>query len=211
MKRGAFIVFEGIDRCGKSTQIKKLADYLTERGHNIVCMRFPERSTPIGQTIDAYLKNTTELDDKTLHQMFCKNRWEFNDSILRDLTQGKTIIADRYAYSGVAYSAAKGIDLEWCKEGDIGLTAPDKVFFMDMDVLAATKRGNYGEERYEKREFQEKVRNVFHSLAKESNWFKVDATLPMDEIHDIIRKEALTTMESSANSPINKLWTKSSS
>lgn len=43
------------------------------------------------------------------------------------LNSGKTIVADRYAFSGVAYTSAKGIDLEWCKEGDTGLPAPDKV------------------------------------------------------------------------------------
>jgi dTMP kinase len=101
-------------------------------------MRFPERSTPIGQKINAYLTNATELNDKTLHELFCQNRydfqiqfqpnrWEFKDTILDHLNSGRTIVADRYAFSGVAYSSAKGIDLEWCKQGDAGLPAPDKV------------------------------------------------------------------------------------
>lgn len=50
------------------------------------------------------------------------------DNILSLLKSGKTLIVDRYAYSGVAFSAAKGLPLEWCKSPDEALPAPDKVF-----------------------------------------------------------------------------------
>jgi len=48
---------------------------------------------------------------------------------------------DRYAYSGVAFSAAKGLSLQWCKNPDEGLPAPDLVIFMDLDVEESKKRG----------------------------------------------------------------------
>ena len=70
------------------------------------------------------------------------------------------MVVDRYAYSGVAYSAAKGIpgmELDWCKAPDKGLPAPDKVFYLQLDHATAAARGGYGEERYEKQAFQEKV------------------------------------------------------
>jgi dTMP kinase len=81
-------------------------------------------------------------------------------ALLKALASGTTVVVDRYAYSGVAYSAAKdipGMDLEWCKAPDKGLPAPDKVFYLQLDQAEAAARGGYGEERYEKQAFQEKV------------------------------------------------------
>ena len=62
---------------------------------------------------------------------------------------------DRYAFSGVAFSAAKSeMDLEWCRQPDRGLPRPDIVFFLDVSGEEAQRRGGYGEERYERKEFQ---------------------------------------------------------
>jgi dTMP kinase len=75
-KRGCFILFEGVDRCGKTTQAKRLVDTLTQRGQGTVFMRFPDRETAIGSQIDAYLRNAAELDDHAVHLLFSANRWE---------------------------------------------------------------------------------------------------------------------------------------
>ncbi len=87
-----------------------------------VLLRFPERSTPIGGKINEYLQKTgpSDLDAATLHQLFSDNRREFADAIKSDLASGKTVIADRYSFSGVAYSTAKGLDFEECKKADSG-------------------------------------------------------------------------------------------
>lgn len=66
-------------------------------------------------------------------------------------------MVDRYAYSGVAFTAAKGapgLDRAWCMAPDAGLPAPDAVFFLNLTVEQAAARGGYGEERYEKADFQ---------------------------------------------------------
>ncbi len=75
---------------------------------------------------------------------------------------------DRYAYSGVAFSAAKGVsgmDLTWCAQPDAGLPAPDAVFFMDIPVDKAAARAGFGGERYENPVFQKVVREKFDMLA----------------------------------------------
>ncbi|CAM0137592.1 unnamed protein product [Umbelopsis sp. WA50703] len=77
------------------------------------------------------------------------------------LLSGTTLVVDRYAYSGVAFTAAKGLDISWCKNPDIGLLTPDLVLFLDLPIESAEKRGGFGEERYEKRDMQIKVRELF--------------------------------------------------
>lgn len=80
--------------------------------------------------------------------------------LLAALACGTTLVVDRYAYSGVAYSAAKGaqgMDLDWCRAADAGLPAPDLVVFLHISREAAAARAGFGEERYEKQEFQDKV------------------------------------------------------
>mmetsp|Transcript_67105 Transcript_67105/g.92821 ORF Transcript_67105/g.92821 Transcript_67105/m.92821 type:complete len:87 (+) Transcript_67105:132-392(+) len=85
--------------------------------------------------------------------LFAINRWEEKDQVLQWLRQGTNVVCDRYAYSGVAYTAAKGIDFEWCKNGDKGLLKPDLVIDIDVSVDTIKQRGGFGEERYEKIEF----------------------------------------------------------
>ena len=59
--------------------------------------------------------------------------------------------------------------MDWCKNPDIGLPRPDLVIYLDISVEDSMKRGQFGEERYEKEDFQHKVTRVFHQL-KEDNW-----------------------------------------
>ena len=69
------------------------------------------------------------------------------------------MILDRYCYSGVAYSSAKGLSLDWCKNSDIGLPKPDIVFYLNISEQDGSRRKDFGDEIYEKVEFQEKVRH----------------------------------------------------
>jgi dTMP kinase len=117
-RRGAFIVLEGCDRSGKSTQSTLLVDALTAAGiparrvcfpgtTSFVPLTWTDRSTPIGQMINGYLAQSTEMDDRAVHLLFSANRWEAIPAIRTALLAGETVVADRYAYSGVAFSAAK--------------------------------------------------------------------------------------------------------
>ena len=107
MKRGYFIVFEGCDHSGKTTQSK----LLSESGifKNVTTMTFPDRTTLIGSMINNYLQKSTKLNDKAIHLLFSANRWEKESKINELLNNGTTIICDRSSYSGIAYSVAKGL------------------------------------------------------------------------------------------------------
>lgn len=109
IKRGAMIVIEGADRVGKSTHAAKLADALSISGQKVELIKFPERTTAIGQLINQYLKNEKQLEDHVIHLLFSANRWEFSEHMKNALASGTTLIVDRYAFSGAAYSASKAV------------------------------------------------------------------------------------------------------
>ena len=74
--RGAFILFEGVDRSGKTTQCKRLVEHLKSQDTPVEFMRFPDRTTAIGKMINSYLTGAAELDDHAVHLLFAANRWE---------------------------------------------------------------------------------------------------------------------------------------
>ena len=149
--RGAFILLEGVDRCGKTTQSQRLLNRLLAAGCAAVAMRFPDRTTATGSIINNYLQTPShQLDDRAIHLLFSANRWEAASALAEHLRQGTTVVCDRYAYSGVAFSAAKVdangdsiLDLEWCQAPDRGLPAPDCVIFLDLTVEDAELRGGW--------------------------------------------------------------------
>lgn len=81
---------------------------LNHVGKKVMYMNFPNRSTDCGQLINAFLTNQQDFDQETIHLLFTMNRWESKKQMERLLTEGTSLIVDRYSYSGVAYSAAKG-------------------------------------------------------------------------------------------------------
>lgn len=110
--------------------------------------------------------------------------------MIKELEAGTTIICDRYAFSGIAFSTAKSspppsssssssspqttsasssstLTYEWCRAPDRSLPAPDLVLFLDITPEAQAARGGYGQERYEKAELQRRVREVFRRIASE--------------------------------------------
>ncbi|XP_066400475.1 thymidylate kinase-like [Miscanthus floridulus] len=202
--RGALVVLEGLDRSGKSSQCARLLSFLKGKGYDAEGWRFPDRATSVGQMISAYLANESQLDDKTIHLLFSANRWEKRALMESKLVSGTTLIVDRYSYSGVAFSAAKGLDIEWCKAPENGLIAPDLVIYLDVQPEKAAERGGYGGERYEKIEFQKKVAEHYHSL-RDSTWKAVDGSLPMETVEEKLRDLATSCIQECQGNPLTNL------
>jgi dTMP kinase len=116
------------------------------------------------------------------------------------LNSGVNVICDRYWYSGVAYSVAKGLDFNWCRSPDIGLPVPDLVIFLALDAEIASTRGitpltegDYGLERFEKVPLQKKVQEIFMKI-KDESWFVVDASKDVEEVSLTIMSQILTVL-----------------
>ena len=160
-KRGRLIVFEGGDRTGKTTQTKLLVNFLADKKIPSERMVFPDRSTGIGRVLDSYLTSSEEVDEHAIHLLFVANRWEKAPLIIAMLDKGKTVVLDRYSFSGVAYSP--GLDFGWCLSCEEGLPKPDLIFYLSMPAGAETRPG-FGDERHESAEFQSKVAAVYEKL-----------------------------------------------
>ncbi|GBE86321.1 thymidylate kinase [Sparassis latifolia] len=211
--RGTFIAIEGLDRSGKSTQTTLLAERLQRAGVETKFIKFPDRSTPIGKMIDAYLSSQTELDDHAIHLLFSANRWELASSIENALRAGTTVICDRYAFSGIAFSAAKaleGLSYEWCRAPDVYLPAPDATLFLNVSLAAAAARGGYGKERYETEDVQARVRAVFDRIGAEVEeaegmWITIDADASTEEVAQAVWEFA-EPFSHGTQLPLRRLW-----
>ncbi|ELK14418.1 thymidylate kinase isoform X2 [Pteropus alecto] len=208
-RRGALIVLEGVDRAGKSTQSRKLVEALRAAGHCAELLRFPERSTEIGKLLSSYLEKKREVEDHSVHLLFSANRWEQVPLIKEKLGQGVTLVVDRYAFSGVAFTSAKeNFHLDWCKQPDVGLPKPDLVVFLQLQLAVAAARGEFGRERYENRAFQERVLQRFHQLMRDPalNWKVVDASRSIEDVHEEIRVLSEDIIWAATQQPLGELW-----
>lgn len=222
--RGAFILLEGVDRCGKTTQCSLLLKHLLSLSIAAVAIRFPDRTTSIGQLINGYLASGDNLDDRAVHLLFSANRWEAASKFTKELAKGTTVVCDRYAYSGVAFSSAKtredrqfdhveDLSIDWCKAPDAGLPAPDAVIFLDLSPEESETRGGYGGERYEKRDLQRRVRQRFAELQamdeKEQTvpWHVINAAQTIEQVQSEINVIVHDTIQRVAQgAPLKKMF-----
>lgn len=128
------------------------------------------------------------------------------------LAMGTTVVADRYAFSGIAFSAQKSpllnLTYEWCRAPEIGLPAPDLTLFLDVKPEIAMQRGGYGEERYEKQEVQMRVRQIFERIGKEigtSRWAVIDAGQDRDKVADDIWNSVMPVL-GDTHELVTRLW-----
>lgn len=138
--------------------------------------------------------------------------WACSKSIQDSLESGATVICDRYAFSGIAFSAAKnaaGMSYEWCRGPDITLPAPDITLFLAVSPEQQRARGGFGEERYEKADFQERVEHVFERIGVElgdgSRWFAVDADQGKEEVAQEVWR-LVQPLSKGTDKPVGRLW-----
>ena len=214
--RGLLIVFEGLDKSGKTTQSKLLCEALNAKSYPSESWRYPDRNTSIGKLINSYLCKQIDLEDHAVHLLFSANRWESVDLMRQKLNNGINLIVDRYAYSGIAYTAAKtGFDFDWCKQCDTGLPKPDLVCFMDNKSLCLDVRDTYGEERYEKNDFQKLVYENFKKFFDfdgdglvRNDLLVLNAKDSIQSLHENILENVLEVVKKQQTNltPLNTLW-----
>lgn len=167
---GLFIVLEGIDGTGKSTQAQLLAEWFRAQGREVVASREPTDG-PWGRQIRATAASGRLAPEEEL-ELFLKDRREHVEQLIAPaLAAGKVVILDRYYFSTMAYQGARGFDpAEIRARNEAFAPRPDLLVILDLDVETALSRiGARGDtaNEFEKRDALARCREIFLSLKDE--------------------------------------------
>lgn len=186
-----FIVIEGIDGTGKSTQAKKLAAHYESLGRKVTLSREPTDG-PWG----TLLRNSAEtgrLSPEEELDAFLKDRKQHVEELIRPaLAAGHVVILDRYFFSTMAYQGARGFDpQEIRKANEAFAPLPDVLLILDLDLDTALERiGSRGDtaNEFEQRSNLAKCREIFLSLKDQPYAKLIDANASMDKVASEILK-----------------------
>ena len=143
------IVLEGLDGAGKSTQVKRLMEYLTQRCGSLEYIHFPRYEAPVyGDLITRFLKgefgSIEAVHPQLVALLFAEDRHGAAPAMRQALKEGKTVLLDRYVYSNIAYQCAKLKDVQergklrdWIfntEYGNFELPKPDLNLFLDVPI-----------------------------------------------------------------------------
>jgi len=173
MRKGCFIVFEGIDGSGKSEQYRRLTAKLNE-DYSVIATREPTKKTEIGNLINRVLYENTKVSEETLALLFAADRVEHTKKkIIPALQKNKIVISDRYVYSSIAYQT-KGmsieLDMDWVSKINRYAIKPDVVVYLDIKAETGQNRLSNGQLRigdhtyFENIIKQENIRSVYYSI-----------------------------------------------
>lgn len=196
---GRFIVLEGGDGAGKSTQQRLLGQWLESAGHDVVLTREPG-GTPLGLAVREVLLHGEHVAPRAEALLFAADRAHHVATLVRPaLERGAVVVGDRYLYSSVAYQGAgrrapaeqiRDLSL-WATEG----LEPDLVILLDLDPADGRERVGRGEaapDRLEREDadFHEAVRRQFLGMAAEDpdRFLVLDAAAPPREVHERVRE-----------------------
>ena len=208
---GLFITFEGPDGSGKTTQIKLLADYLREMGHDVLLTREPG-GTPIGDQIRDVLHDTKNVEMTSVSEflLYSASRAQLvRQAIKPHLARGGTVVSDRFADSSMAYQGyGRQLDLD-----TIGSTtqfatdglAPHLTIYLDLPVDVGIRRkqtahaAQSGElNRLDRQtiDFHHRVRDGYLKMAQAEphRWMVIDAMQAIDDTQRAIRERLETVL-----------------
>ncbi|NHZ85106.1 MAG: dTMP kinase [Planctomycetia bacterium] len=197
--KSKFITFEGIDGCGKSTQVKMLVEKLEQLNMDVITIREPG-GTRISESIRDILlyRDTHELDERTESLLMTASRAQLTkERILPALNNGTWVIADRYADSTLAYQGGgRKVDVEWLEKLNKFATfdtVPDLTFFIDISPNEGIRRQKTKQDRIEQAgiDFQSRTREQYLKLAEKysNRIIVISGQEDINTIHNNIWKE----------------------
>lgn len=192
-KGTCFIVIEGIDGTGKTTQARLLADELKKRGKVVLLTKEPTNDTEPGKKLRQALRKEISLTEKEFQILFTEDRLEHVEKIIvPSLRKGSTVVSDRYAFSTIAYGS-RGCDPVWLTKINEDFPLPDITLLIEIPLEESIKRiGKRGEEAqvYEEKEKLKHILNAYRKLTKTFPGFKIiDGSGTIQETHKKIMHE----------------------
>ncbi|MDD3685313.1 MAG: dTMP kinase [Bacteroidales bacterium] len=222
----AFIVIEGLDGAGKSTQVEMLKNYLANEGRKSEFIHFPTSDSPVfGDMIARFLRGEfgglKDVNPYLVALLFAGDRYNLGTQIRTWLTEGKTVINDRYVYSNIGFQCAKMNSTEaadelfdWIFDLEFNyfkIPKPDLSIFLDVPFSFTEKRLTSAREGSDRDylqgktdiheadlNFQKTVRETYlKAVEKDENFIRINCAdennnmLPAAKISELITKELI--------------------
>ncbi len=195
---GFFILFEGIEGCGKTTQARMLARRLSKSVSPATFVQEPG-GTATGKAVRRLLKHRIEVQMNPVTELllFAASRAQLVEEIIRPaLNEDCVVVCDRYVQSTLAYQGyGRELDLQMVqKVNDVATRglSPDLIILLDLDVERGLQRKGEAAatDRFEREdvEFHSRVRGGYLEMARSDpeRWFVIDANKPRERIHDTV-------------------------
>ncbi len=185
MSRGVFLVFEGIDVSGKSTQAQRVAAQRHAR------FTFEPGDTPFGRELRHWvLDATTPMAPATEALVMLSDRSHHVRSVIEPtLAEGRSVVSDRYFASTLAYQGyGRGVDLDLLRaatELAIGSCRPTLTILLDLPLdVVNERRAHDAKDRFEKEDlaFHQRVREGYLELAADASWVVLDGSRTEEEV-----------------------------
>lgn len=169
MKRGQLVALEGLDGCGKSTQLARLGAALRAEAVDVLLTREPTDG-PHGRRIRTMARSGAEVPPDRELQWFLDDREQHvRECIVPALSQGRFVLTDRYFLSTVAYQGARGLD--WralLAESEARFPIPDLVLCLelpaDVGLARVRARGGIAEPAFERADYLSRVAEIFRAI-----------------------------------------------
>ena len=208
---GLLIVVEGTDGAGKSTHVNMLSQYIKDKCYGCTVSQWKTSRLISGVINEAKERNM--LNTTTFSLLYAADYTDrLENEVIPALKAGFVVLMDRYVYTAYVRDSVRGCNIKWLENLYSFAPKPDLVFYLDVPVDVLIKRLiakdgalDYFEsgrdiglstdiyssfEIYQKRCLEE-----YKQLMKEYDFFKIDGTLPKEEIHEIIKKEVEKLLE----------------
>ena len=196
---GMFLVFEGGEGSGKTTQMELLREHLVARGHKVVVTAEPG-GTAIGQKLRELLLDPANagLSDKAEALLYAADRAQHVDELIRPaLDEGAIVICDRYIDSSIAYQGlVRGLGADQIRSisrWGTGALFPDMVFLLDYEASLGLERAGDAPDRIEQEgiEFHRRVREAYRLLAERhaNRYLIIDGSKSQQEVAAVVRRK----------------------
>ncbi|MEK9134870.1 MAG: dTMP kinase [Patescibacteria group bacterium] len=189
---GKFIVFEGPDGSGQSTQAALLKDFLIKQEYNVILTKEPTRDSEAGKQIRQILDTKITMESQKIQELFAQDRKEHLENlIIPALKESKIVISDRYFFSTFAFGVSDGLDLEKLISLNNNFLYPDIVFELKVNpeicIQRIEKRGE-GIKLFEKIDKLTKVWQVYETLSKRfENVYIIDGEKTIEEVFSQVK------------------------
>ena len=163
-------MLDGIDKAGKNTQARLLAENLQKMGLKVNSVSFPDYDTSLGREIRRFLQGEVNYRPEVRQLLYVANRWERESDIRKWLDEKNYVVSDRYMQAGLVYGLVNGLKLDWMLGMEKGLPNADLVIILDISPETAVERER-ADDIYEKDlSFQKMIRSTYLDLGKRLGW-----------------------------------------